>query len=88
MSDGSGDSIDSRVYEVFARKERKDALAHIGTIRGANRDLACVYARSTYDEENWVEMVLVPRTAIVTAQRVEPLVDIGSADAAESDSLR
>lgn len=66
----------SELYEVFARKERVDPLGHIGTVRATSEDFARVYARNTYDEENWVEMVVVPRSAIITCLELEPLVDM------------
>jgi len=36
---------------------------------------ARVYARNTYDEENWIELVLVPRSAIIPVLDLELLVD-------------
>jgi 1,2-phenylacetyl-CoA epoxidase PaaB subunit len=62
------------LYEVFARKTREEPLGHIGTVNATSRDFARVYARSTYDEENWVEMVVVLRTALVSVIELEPLV--------------
>lgn len=63
------------LYEVFARKERKEPLAHVGTIRATSVEFARVYARNTYDEENWVEMVIVPREAMIPALEIELLID-------------
>ncbi len=71
----------SELYEVFARKERKDPLGHIGTVRASSETFARVYARNTYDEENWVEMVIVPRPAIITCLELEPLFDINATTA-------
>lgn len=65
------------LYEVFARKERKEPLSHIGTIRATSVDFAKVYARNTYDEENWVEMIVVPRAAMIQTLEIEPIIDIG-----------
>jgi 1,2-phenylacetyl-CoA epoxidase PaaB subunit len=53
------------VYEVFARKSRGEPLRHIGFINAPDDALARVYAWKTYDEQNWDEMCLVPRAAIV-----------------------
>lgn len=53
------------VYEVFARKGRGEPLRHIGFINAPDDVLARVYAWKTYDEQNWDEMCLVPRDAIV-----------------------
>ena len=57
------------IYEVFARKRRGDALRHIGYIDAPGDELARVYAWKTYDEENWFEMCVVPRGAILPVNR-------------------
>jgi 1,2-phenylacetyl-CoA epoxidase PaaB subunit len=53
------------VYEVFARKNRGDALRHIGAINASDDELAKVYAYQTYDEERWFDMYVVPRNRLV-----------------------
>ena len=53
------------VYEVFARKTREEPLRHIGYINATDGDLARVYAWKTYDEQNWEEMCVIPRSAIL-----------------------
>ena len=53
-------------YEVFARKARAEPLRLIGSVVAPDDDLAAAYARATYDEERWVEMAIVPRTAMTT----------------------
>ncbi len=53
------------VFEVFARKSRGEPLRHIGFINAETGDLARVYAWKTYDEQNWEEMCVVPRDAIL-----------------------
>ncbi len=55
-----------REYEVFARKARVDPLHQVGSVVAPDDDLAKAYARATYDEERWVEMVIVPRDAVIT----------------------
>ncbi len=55
-----------REYEVFARKLRAEPLKLIGSVVAPDDDLAAAYARATYDEERWIEMAIVPRTAITT----------------------
>lgn len=55
---------DETVWEVFARKAYEDPLHHVGTVTEADEDLAVVSARAIYDEQAWIEMILVPRTAI------------------------
>jgi 1,2-phenylacetyl-CoA epoxidase PaaB subunit len=53
------------VYEVFARKAHDEELRHVGSVNAADDELARVYAWSTYDEESWIEMCVVPRAAIL-----------------------
>ena len=57
------------VWEVFARKTYDDPLHHVGTVTEDDEDLALVSARSIYDEQPWIEMIIVPRTAIREAIR-------------------
>jgi 1,2-phenylacetyl-CoA epoxidase PaaB subunit len=57
------------VWEVFARKAYEDPLHHVGTVTEDDEDLALVCARSIYDEQPWIEMIIVPRTAIRQAIR-------------------
>ena len=55
------------VFEVFARIAPGDPMSHVGTLNAPHVDLARVYAWKIYDEEDWVEMWVVPRSAIVSA---------------------
>ena len=59
----------SDVWEVFARQAYEEPLHHVGSLTEADEDLALVAARSIYDEHAWIEMVIVPRTAIRRAIR-------------------
>ncbi len=63
-----------QLYEVFARSTREDPLGHIGTVNAAGTDFARIYARTIYDEENWIEMIVVERGAIISVIELEPLV--------------
>jgi 1,2-phenylacetyl-CoA epoxidase PaaB subunit len=54
----------SSVWEVFARKAYEEPLHHVGTITEPDEDLALVSARAVYDEHPWIEMIIVPRSAI------------------------
>lgn len=54
-----------QVFEVFARKEPEQPLTHVGNVNAPDAELAQVYAWTTYDEENWIEMCVVPREAII-----------------------
>ncbi len=57
------------VYDVFARKDRGDPLQHIGYIDAPDPELARIYAWRAYDEQNWFEMCVVPREAILSVNR-------------------
>ncbi len=52
------------VWEVFARLRYEEPLHHVGTITEPDEELAVVSARAVYDEQPWIEMILVPRSAI------------------------
>jgi 1,2-phenylacetyl-CoA epoxidase PaaB subunit len=54
-----------REYEVFARKARVEPLHQVGSVVAPDDDLAMAYARATYDEERWVEMMIVPKDAVI-----------------------
>jgi 1,2-phenylacetyl-CoA epoxidase PaaB subunit len=53
------------VYEVFARKTREEPLRHVGYVNALDPELARVGAWTTYDEQNWLEMFVVPRAALL-----------------------
>jgi hypothetical protein len=57
---------ETRVWQVYARRKYEEPLHEIGNVMADDVELARVYARSIYDEFSWIEMVLVPRDAIVT----------------------
>jgi len=57
------------VYDVFARKERGEPLSHIGYVDALDDETAKVYAWKTYDEQNWFEMCVVQRSAIIPVNR-------------------
>ncbi|MGH7903721.1 MAG: hypothetical protein ACREPA_06300 [Candidatus Dormibacteraceae bacterium] len=52
-------------YEVFARKSRELPLHQVGSVVAPDDGLAMAYARATYDEERWVEMIVVPKDAVI-----------------------
>jgi hypothetical protein len=61
------DALNERqVWQVYARRKYEEPLHEIGNVMADDVELAKVYARSIYDEFSWVEMVLIPRDAIVT----------------------
>ena len=55
-----------RIWLVLARRTYDEPLKQVGTVEADERDLACVYARSIYDEFAWIEMAVVPRDALIT----------------------
>ncbi len=57
---------ESHVWQVYARRRYDEPLHEIGNVMADDVELAKVYARSIYDEFSWIEMVLIPREAIVT----------------------
>jgi 1,2-phenylacetyl-CoA epoxidase PaaB subunit len=61
---------DRTMWEVFARRKFEEPLAHVGTVAADDPNLALVYARTIFNEFSWVEMVLYPRVAGVTALRL------------------
>ena len=52
------------VWEVFARKAYEEPLHHVGTVTESDEQLALVSARAIYDEQPWIQMILVPRGEI------------------------
>ena len=56
-------------WEVFARAAYEEPLHHVGTITEPDEDLALVAARAVYDEQAWIEMIIVPRSAVRVAIR-------------------
>ena len=55
-----------REYAVFARKLRVEPLRQVGSVVAPDDDLARAYARATYDEERWVEMMIVPKESVIS----------------------
>ena len=54
----------SAVWEVFARAAYEEPLHHVGAVTEEDEDLAHVCARSIYDEQPWIHMIIVPRDSI------------------------
>ncbi len=55
----------SEIYEVFARFKYDEPLHHVGTVTAPNEELAKSYAFNTYNEWAWIEMIIVPRRAVI-----------------------
>ena len=67
MTAGARHSV--AIWEVFARKAYDEPLHHVGAVTEDDEELAVMAARSIYDEQPWVHMVLVPRSSIREAIR-------------------
>lgn len=52
-------------YQVFARIKPGDDLIDVGQVDAPTDSLAKTYARTTYDEEDWDRMVVVPTEALL-----------------------
>lgn len=74
------------VFDVFARKERGEPLIHIGYVDAVDAELAKVYAWRTYDEQNWFEMCIVPRSEILPVNRDDGPFAAAEARSATGDS--
>lgn len=64
---------DTCVFLVFARLKPEEPLGMLGTVRATNLGLARAYARTTYDEDRWIEICVVPREAVSWVKRVEDI---------------
>ncbi|MBA4538621.1 hypothetical protein H1Z61_16185 [Bacillus aquiflavi] len=60
-------------YLLFTRINRGDDLKHIGSVKAASAELAKLYAQYIYNEEDWVEMHVVPKEAMITVRLPEAL---------------
>jgi 1,2-phenylacetyl-CoA epoxidase PaaB subunit len=56
---------ENKIYEVFARFKYDEPLHFVGTVTAPDDELAKVYAFNTYNEWAWIEMICVPRDAVV-----------------------
>ena len=54
------------VYDVFARTRAEPELHQIGDVIAPGPGLARAYAYQMYQESPWVEMIVAPRSEIVT----------------------
>lgn len=66
VQEGGPHIVPDRIWVVLARRAYEEPLREVGTVEADDRELACVYARSIYDEFAWIEMVVVPRDALIT----------------------
>ncbi|WP_227935171.1 hypothetical protein [Alkalihalobacillus deserti] len=60
-------------YLLLTRIKRGDDLIQVGSFKAVSDELAKVYAQHIYDEEDWVEMHIVRKDALVGVRSPEPL---------------
>ena len=53
-------------WVVLARRKYEEPLYEVGTVTADDPGMAALFARSIYDEHPWIEMVVVPRSAMRT----------------------
>jgi 1,2-phenylacetyl-CoA epoxidase PaaB subunit len=53
-------------YEVFARRNSRTPLAHIGSVEAPNAELAKARAWFVYTEHIWQELCIVPTSAVIS----------------------
>lgn len=58
-------------YQVFARVNAGDDLVDVGNVDAPNDRLAKAFARTTFDEEDWDRMVVVPRDDLLEVTRTD-----------------
>lgn len=56
-------------FEVFARHEDGEPIRHVGSVRATSAKDAEVFAYTLYDEFPWKEMLVAPRSEIVSVIR-------------------
>lgn len=56
---------------MYARGRQDPALWHVGMVRAASVEDAEVFAVTTFDEQTWAELVVVPRAAVLSAVPAE-----------------
>jgi len=57
-------SANPELYYVLARRTLTETLRQIGSVHAPTPELATVYAATTYDEEQWLEVRVVPASSI------------------------
>lgn len=57
---------DRERWEVFARHAPGQPIRHVGAVEAATADDAEVFATTLYEEFKWIDMLIAPRSAIVT----------------------
>ena len=69
----TNNSLQKTEYLLFTRINRGDDLILVGSLNAESDELARGYALHIYNEEDWVEMQIVPKEALITIRLPEPL---------------
>jgi len=64
---------DLKDYDVFTRVRRGANLMQIGSFKASDDDLAFVYAKRIYDEEDWMEMQIIRRDNMISVKEPDTL---------------
>ncbi|WP_144926288.1 phenylacetic acid degradation PaaB family protein [Halorubrum salsamenti] len=66
-------------YEVFARVNQGDDTIHIGNVTAKSDRLAKVYARNTFNEEDWDRLAVVREDQLLDVTgEAKPTVEVGT----------
>jgi len=68
-------------YEVLARNRPGDETILVGNVDAPNDRLAKAYARTTFDEEDWDYLAVVPRDDLVEVPEKGQLPDAARTEA-------
>lgn len=68
--------IAEEFFEVFARRDSRDSLQHIGSVKAPNADVAVTRAWYVYDQHTWSEMCIVPLAAMIPITEVDCKVKV------------
>ena len=64
-------------YEVFARIDPGEELAHIGNVAADSDALAKSFARATFDEEAWDRLAVVRREHLLEVEQDRSAPSLG-----------
>lgn len=66
-------------YEVFARVNQGDDTIHIGNVTAKSDRLAKVYARNTFNEEDWDRLAVVREGHLLDVEgEARPTIEVSS----------
>jgi len=66
-------------YEVFARVNQGDDTIHIGSVTAKSDRLAKVYARNTFNEEDWDRLAVVREGHLLDVEgEAKPMVGVNA----------